>query len=160
MGYVDLLVRRERTTRSVLAYWVDVAWCNPLLMLIGGLVLAVPYSALMLPVLLINDYNLLEMIPWLLPTAPGAVLILRSLWLLWKGDANSTPPRLGGEKQLLMALRDLGGITPVEAALETSLSVDEAEEILTRLADRGHLRLESRGDALVYVLPGRGPTHQ
>jgi hypothetical protein len=31
------------------------------------------------------------------------------------------------------------GITPVEAALETSLTVDEAEEILNRFADRGHL---------------------
>lgn len=160
MGYVDLRRRRERATRSDLAYWVDIAWCNPLLMLIAGLVLAVPYTAVMLPVLLINGYNFMEMLPWLLPTVPGAVLMLRGLWLLWKGDTNRTPPRLGGEKQLLMALRDLGGITPVEAALETSLSVDEAEEILTRLADRGHLCLESRGDALVYVLPGRGLTHQ
>lgn len=30
-------------------------------------------------------------------------------------------PPLGGEKQLLMVLRDAGSITPVQAALETSL---------------------------------------
>lgn len=65
--------------------------------------------------------------------------------------------KLGSEKQLLLALRDLGGLTPVEAALETSLTVDEAEEILTRFADRGHLRVESRDGALVYALPGRRP---
>ena len=57
-----------------------------------------------------------------------------------------------------MAIRGAdGGITPVEAALETSLTVDEAEEILTSLADRGHLVVHSRGAALLYTLPGRRP---
>lgn len=51
-----------------------------------------------------------------------------------------------------------GGITPVEAALETSLTVDEAEEILTRFADRGHLVVQSRDGALLYTLPGRRST--
>ena len=46
------------------------------------------------------------------------------------------------------------GITPVEAALETSLTVDEAEEILNRFADRGHLVVHSRDAALLYALPG------
>lgn len=63
--------------------------------------------------------------------------------------------KLGSEKQLLLALRDLGGLTPVEAALETSLTVDEAEEILTRLAERSHLVVQSRDGALLYALPGR-----
>jgi hypothetical protein len=57
-----------------------------------------------------------------------------------------------------MALQTAGdGITPVEAALETSLTVDEAEEILTSLADRGHLVVQSRGAALLYALPGGRP---
>jgi hypothetical protein len=43
----------------------------------------------------------------------------------------------------------------VEAALETSLTVDEAEELLTRLADRGHLVVEGRDGVLFYTLPGR-----
>jgi hypothetical protein len=33
--------------------------------------------------------------------------------------------------------------------------VDEAEEILSRLANRGHLLVESRDGALFYALPGR-----
>jgi hypothetical protein len=49
------------------------------------------------------------------------------------------------------------GITPVEAALETSLTVDEAEEILNRFADRGHLVVHSRHAALLYTLPGSAP---
>ena len=62
---------------------------------------------------------------------------------------------LGSEKQLLLALRESGGLTAVEAALETSLTVDEADDILSRLAERGHLRVEGRDGALSYALPGR-----
>ena len=70
-----------------------------------------------------------------------------------------TGAKFGSEKQLLMAIRDADGtITPVEAALETSLTVDEAEEILTRFADRGHLVVQSQDGALLYALPGRRPT--
>ncbi len=58
---------------------------------------------------------------------------------------------------MLLAIRDAGGsVTPVEAALRTSLTVDEAEEILTRFADRGHLLVESRDGVLSYALPGEG----
>jgi hypothetical protein len=65
-------------------------------------------------------------------------------------------PKTGGEKQLLMAILDaVGSITPVEAALRTSLTVEEAEEILTRFADRGHLVVHSRDGALLYAMPGR-----
>jgi hypothetical protein len=65
-------------------------------------------------------------------------------------------PKTGGEKQLLMAILDAGGsITPVEAALRTSLTVDEAEQLLTRFADRGHLVVHSRDGALLYAMPGR-----
>ena len=57
-----------------------------------------------------------------------------------------------------MAIRGAdNGITPVEAALEISLTVDEAEDILTSLADRGHLVVQSRGAALLYTLPKRRP---
>ncbi len=78
-------------------------------------------------------------------------------WLPMPRMASNRKAKLGSEKQLLLALRDLGGLTTVEAALETSLTVDEAEEILTRFADRGHLVVQSRDGALVYTLPGRRP---
>jgi len=76
--------------------------------------------------------------------------------LLWRWRPRRTGPSPGGEKQLLMAIRDSGGsITPVEAALGTSLTVDVVEEMFSRLANRGHLLVESRGGALYYALPGR-----
>ena len=61
------------------------------------------------------------------------------------------------EKELLSAIRDNGGsITPAEAAMETSLTVREADTLLSELAGGGHLQLESRDGALYYLLPGRG----
>ena len=78
-------------------------------------------------------------------------------WLSAPWMMGNHKTKLGSEKQLLLALRDLGGLTPVEAALETSLTVDEAEEILTRFVERGHLRVESQDGALLYTLPGRSP---
>jgi hypothetical protein len=70
-----------------------------------------------------------------------------------RGPDATRRPQFGGEKQLLMLLREVGGITPIQAALETSLTVDEAEGILSHLANRGHLHLESRDGTLLYMLP-------
>ena len=60
------------------------------------------------------------------------------------------------EKELLSAIRDNGGsITPAEAAMETSLTVREADRMLSELAGGGHLAVESRGGSLFYALPNR-----
>jgi hypothetical protein len=60
------------------------------------------------------------------------------------------------ERELLSAIRDNGGsITPTEAAMETSLTVREADGMLSDLATGGHLAVESRDGALFYALPGR-----
>ena len=47
------------------------------------------------------------------------------------------------------------GITLAEAAMETSLTVSEANEMLSELATGGHLQVESSEGTLVYRLPGR-----
>ena len=70
------------------------------------------------------------------------------------------PPRVGKERELLSAIRNnAGGITPAEAAMETSLTVGEADEMLSELAGEGHLLVESSGGTLFYKLPGRR-THE
>lgn len=58
------------------------------------------------------------------------------------------------EREFLSVLRDQGTTTPVEAAIETSLTVKEADEILSELAGGGHLMVESKSGALYYSLPG------
>ena len=58
-----------------------------------------------------------------------------------KGDA---------ERELLEAIERHGEITPVRAALETSLTVSEADRILSGLAQGGHLEVRVEGGKLLY----------
>jgi hypothetical protein len=92
------------------------------------------------------------------PLIPSTVFLVLSVWQLRRERASHTKLGAGGEKQVLLAIRDSGsGLTPVEVALETSLALDEAEEILSRLANRGHLLVESLDGALFYALSGKRP---
>lgn len=70
---------------------------------------------------------------------------------------NGALPRpVDKERELLSAIRDNGGsITPAEAAMETSLTIREADEMLSGLAGEGHLQVASEDGALVYALPKR-----
>jgi len=56
------------------------------------------------------------------------------------------------EKELLQALGRCGKLTAVEASLETSLSVEEAERILSELAVGGHLEVTVEHGRLHYAL--------
>ena len=58
----------------------------------------------------------------------------------------------GAERQLLEAVERYGEITPVRAALETSLTVTEADRMLTELARGGHLEVRAEGGKLLYGL--------
>jgi hypothetical protein len=58
------------------------------------------------------------------------------------------------ERELLRALREHGELTPVRAATETSLSVDEADRMLRELAAGGHLEVRASSGGLFYALWG------
>jgi capsular polysaccharide biosynthesis protein len=58
------------------------------------------------------------------------------------------------EKELLRALGRRGKLTAVEASLETSLSVEEANRMLFDLAARGHLELTVEHGRLLYSFWG------
>ena len=112
----------------------------------------------------------------LIPVAVGAVLVFTLVpWLWWlifvfgwmifpafgllvRGVANLSEgktelPSAGGkERELLGALRDHGELTPAQAAMETSLTVEEADGMLRRLAEGGHLQVRVRGGGLFYSL--------
>ncbi len=71
--------------------------------------------------------------------------------------ALSSPPA-NRERELLSAIRDNGGsITPAEVAMETSLTVKEADQMLTELAGGGYLSVQSAGGTLRYSLPSWRP---
>jgi hypothetical protein len=56
------------------------------------------------------------------------------------------------EKELLNVLERRGEITATRAALETSLSVSEADKMLSRLAKDGHLQVRAREGTLTYAM--------
>ena len=102
------------------------------------------------------------------------VTIVPPLWLTWQGirrlgESRELPPppnhrtikrganriegpRKSAEKQMLEVIERNGEITPARAALQTSLTVDEAERLLSELAQRGHLDVRVEGSKLVYSL--------
>ena len=56
------------------------------------------------------------------------------------------------ERQLLEAIDRHGEITPARAALETTLTVAEADRMLSELAKGGHLEVRVEGGKLLYGL--------
>jgi hypothetical protein len=73
-----------------------------------------------------------------------------------RGQQRAVKPPVSKERELLSAIKANGGnITPAEAAMETSLTVGEADSMLSDLAGKGHLAVRSREGALFYSLPGR-----
>jgi hypothetical protein len=68
------------------------------------------------------------------------------------GAAERRPAPNGEEKELLRALERYEEITAARAALETSLSVSEAEEMLAKLASGGHVEVRAHDGTLAYAL--------
>lgn len=66
--------------------------------------------------------------------------------------AATSPTRSTGERELLEALRREGEISAARAAMETSLSVAEADAMLKKLTEAGHLEVRVRGGGLFFAL--------
>jgi ATP/maltotriose-dependent transcriptional regulator MalT len=69
----------------------------------------------------------------------------------------SVPGTREKEKELLGALDERGRLTPTTAAMRTSLTIDEASQMLDTLARNGHLELRTEEGVMAYSLsePGR-----
>ncbi len=61
-------------------------------------------------------------------------------------------PKNAKERELLGALSEHEEITPTQAAMETSLTVEEADNMLKELATKGHLDVRVRGGGIFYGL--------
>src|SRR5918911_1570756 len=86
---------------------------------------------------------------------PASVLLALGLSRLEQQRRKAVSPRVGKERELLSAMRNnAGSITPAEAAMETSLTVSEADKMLSGLTGGGHLQVESSEGTLVYRFPG------
>ena len=73
-------------------------------------------------------------------------------------SSTELPAANSKERELLEALRREGELTPARAAMETSLTVAEADKMLKELAEGGHLEVRVRGGGIFYALwePGAG----
>ena len=64
------------------------------------------------------------------------------------------------EKELLRALEERGEITPAAAAMRTSLTVEEASQMLDKLAAKGHMQALNQDGVLAYTLFGKDQPKQ
>jgi hypothetical protein len=101
-------------------------------------------------------FPLLFLLIWAVPflVAPAFVAVARGLTGLTAARA-----RKGGavteeskERELLEALARRGELSPALAALETSLSVAEADRMLSDLAEGGHVEVRAHEGRLGYAL--------
>lgn len=96
------------------------------------------------------------LVPFFVFMFPASVLLALGLSKLKQQRRKAVSPRVSKERELLSAMRNnTGSITPAEAAMETSLTISEADKMLSELAGGGHLQVESSEGTLVYRLPGR-----
>ena len=94
---------------------------------------------------------------------PAFGLLVRGIAGLSEGGSSLPSGASNKERELLEALRDHGELTPAQAAMETSLSVNEADEMLKELTEKGHIQVRVRGGGLFYSLwevEGGGETGQ
>lgn len=111
----------------------------------GGIVLLVAASL----VLFTNLWWLIFIFGWLLFPALGAF----ARGVAGMADSESSKPLAGDrERELLEALRSGGELSPAQVAMETPLTVSEADEMLGRLAGEGHLRVRISGGGIFYSL--------
>jgi len=84
---------------------------------------------------------------------PAFGLLLKGIAGLSEGGGGTQISGVGSkERELLGTLREHEEITPTQAAIETSLTVEEADDMLKDLAAKGHLEVRVRGGGIFYGL--------
>jgi hypothetical protein len=101
----------------------------------------------------------LTLVPWLFWLIfVFGWMVFPAFGLLVKGIAGLSEERTelpsanSKERELLQALQREGKLTPARAAMETTLTVAEADRMLKELAEGGHLEVRVRGGGLFYAL--------
>ena len=146
---------RKRPGRRGDPFGVDVEKMNPRAQVAAALVVLAPValSGLLLVAFAPGLWWVFTIYGWV--AFPAFGLLLRGLasqgtsgGLALRASASDT------ERELLVALRENGELTPAQAAMETSLTVAEADRMLKELAEAGHLEMRARGGGLFYAFWG------
>lgn len=132
-------------------------------LMVGGLGLVAVVLLALFAFLVAPGMNL-SYSEWLLPAlAPVFVLAtLPALWLSVRGAAglfgsgsaleDESLSEDRKEKELLGTIERRGELTPARAAMETSLTVAEADRMLGDFANKGYLVARAHAGSLVYAL--------
>ncbi|MBA2619455.1 MAG: hypothetical protein H0U91_14990 [Rubrobacter sp.] len=152
-------VRRSSNTDE---FWdglgIDVESMSPKAQVTTSLAVLIPVvvGAVSVLFLFTNFWWLIFIFGWTIFPAFG--LLLKGIAGL--SDGGDKAQILGGdskERELLGALREHEEISPTQAAIETSLTVEEADDMLKDLAAKGHLDVRVRGGwHLLRSLAGGG----
>jgi len=133
-------------------FGLDVESMSPRAQVAAGLAVLVPAARGLVLVFTLVPWLwwLIFVFGWMIFPAFG--LLVRGIAGLSEGRTRLPSAASGGERELLEALRERGELTPAEAAMDTSLSVAEADRMLKELAEGGHLDVRVRGGGLFYSL--------
>ncbi len=134
-------------------FGLDVEGMSPRAQITASLAVLIPVALAGVAVLTLatNFWWLIFVFGWTIFPAFG--LLVRGIAGLSE-DRGRLPsaPANSRERELLGALRDKGELTPAQAAMETSLTVEEADGMLRKLAEGGHLQVRVHGGGLFYSL--------
>ena len=134
-------------------FGLDVERMSPRAQITASLAVLIPVAVGVVAVL-----TLLPSLWWLIFTFgwmifPAFGLLVRGIAGLSEDQVKlPSAPASSKERELLGALRDKGELTPAQAAMETSLTVEEADGMLRKLAEGGHLQVRVHGGGLFYSL--------
>ncbi len=136
-------------------FGMDVGSMSPKAQVTTGLAVLIPVAVAGGAVLVLVPHLwwLIFVFGWMIFPALG--LLVRGIAGL-SDDSKEFPTSNDKERELLGALREHGELTPARAAMETSLTVAEADKMLKELAEGGHLEVRVRGGGLFYGLWERG----
>jgi hypothetical protein len=145
--------RRDRQGDPDEFFGLDVNSMSPRAQLTTALVVLIPVALAGVAVLTLfsSFWWLIFVFGWTIFPAFG--LLVRGIAGLSEGEGRAgLPAGNSRERELLEALREHGELSPAQAAMETSLSVTEADRMLKELAEGGHLDVRVRGGGLFYSL--------
>jgi len=134
-------------------FGLDVEYMSARAQITASLVVLIPVAVGMVAVLTLlpSLWWLIFVFGWMI--FPGFGLLVRGVAGLSEGhNRTGLPAGNSKERELLGALRERGELTPAEAAMETSLTVAEADKMLKELAEGGHLQVRVHGGGLFYSL--------
>lgn len=130
---------------------LDVERMSAKAQVIAGLAMIVPFVVATALLLTPGPFAWWLLLVFAWAAFPAFDLLLRRVAKL--SDGAGTGQTVGNvkERELLWALREYGESSPGRAAMETSLTVLEADEMLEGLAGGGHPKARVRGGGLFHA---------